>query len=50
MRDSAADPAKAVSFAKELLYNENVDLLCGPINSGEVLPTLGVVPAPRRSR
>src|SRR5664279_822039 len=29
MRDSAADPAKAVSFAKELVYNENIDVLCG---------------------
>jgi branched-chain amino acid transport system substrate-binding protein len=43
MRDSAADPAKAVSFAKELVYNENIDVLCGPINSGEALPTLGIV-------
>lgn len=43
MRDSAADPSKAVSFAKELVYNENIDVLCGPINSGEALPTLGVV-------
>ena len=43
MRDSAADPAKAVSFAKELVYNENIDVLCGPTNSGEALPTLGVI-------
>lgn len=43
MRDSAADPAKAVSFAKELVYNENIDVLCGPINSGEALPTLATV-------
>ena len=43
MRDSAADPAKAVSFAKELIYNQQIDALCGPINSGEALPTLGVV-------
>ncbi len=39
----AADPSKAVSFAKELVYNENIDVLCGPINSGEALPTLGIV-------
>ena len=38
MRDSAGDPSKAVSFAKELVYNEKVDVVCGPINSGEVLP------------
>ena len=31
MRDSAADPSKAVSFAKELVFNENIDVLCGPI-------------------
>jgi branched-chain amino acid transport system substrate-binding protein len=43
MRDSAADPSKAVSFAKELVYNEAIDVLCGPINSGEALPTLGIV-------
>ena len=43
MRDSAADPSKAVSFAKELVYNENIDVLCGPTNSGEALPTLGIV-------
>jgi branched-chain amino acid transport system substrate-binding protein len=43
MRDSAADPTKAVSFAKELVYNENVDVVCGPTNSGEVLPTLGII-------
>jgi branched-chain amino acid transport system substrate-binding protein len=43
MRDSAADPSKAVSFAKELVFNENIDVLCGPINSGEALPTLGIV-------
>jgi branched-chain amino acid transport system substrate-binding protein len=43
MRDSAADPSKAVSFAKELVYNQNIDVLCGPINSGEALPTLATV-------
>jgi branched-chain amino acid transport system substrate-binding protein len=43
MRDSAADPSKAVSFAKELVYNENVDAICGPTNSGEALPTLGII-------
>ena len=43
MRDSAADPSKAVSFAKELCYNENIDVLCGPINSGEALPTMGII-------
>ena len=42
MRDSAGDPSKAVSFAKELVYNEKVDVVCGPINSGEVLPTVTI--------
>ena len=37
------DPSKAVSFAKELVYNDKVDVVCGPINSGEVLPTLGII-------
>jgi branched-chain amino acid transport system substrate-binding protein len=48
MRDSASDPAKAVSFAKELIFNQDIDALCGPLNSGEVLPTLGVVSAAKR--
>jgi branched-chain amino acid transport system substrate-binding protein len=43
MRDSASEPAKAASFAKELVFNENVDVLCGPSNSGECLPTLATV-------
>ena len=42
-RDSAAEPTKAVNFTKELLFNENVDALGGPTNSGEVLPTLALV-------
>jgi branched-chain amino acid transport system substrate-binding protein len=42
-RDSAGDPSKAVSFARELLFNEKADVICGPTNSGEVLPTLGIV-------
>jgi branched-chain amino acid transport system substrate-binding protein len=48
MRDSASDPAKAVSFAKELVYNEDIEGLCGPLNSGEVFPTLGVVAGARK--
>ncbi len=43
MRDSAADPGKAVSYAKELVFNQDIDVLCGPINSGEALPTLATV-------
>lgn len=42
-RDSAADPGKAVSYAKELVFNQDIDVLCGPINSGEALPTLATV-------
>src|ERR1700733_9550270 len=30
MRDSAADPAKAVTFAKERIYNQEIDALAGP--------------------
>ncbi|MEP7457287.1 ABC transporter substrate-binding protein [Phyllobacterium sp. SB3] len=47
-RDSAADPTKAVNYAKELIYNTSVDAICGPTNSGEALPTLGVVAAANR--
>ncbi len=43
MRDSASEPAKAAGFAKELVFNENIDVLCGPSNSGEVLPILATV-------
>jgi branched-chain amino acid transport system substrate-binding protein len=48
LRDSAADPSKAVSFAKELVYNQNIDVLCGPINSGEALPTVGIVASAKK--
>ncbi len=47
-RDSAAEPTKAVSFTKELLFNNDVDMIGGPTNSGEVLPTLGVVTAAKK--
>ncbi len=43
MRDSASEPTKAATFAKELVFNEDIDVLCGPSNSGEVLPTLATV-------
>jgi branched-chain amino acid transport system substrate-binding protein len=42
-RDSAGDPARAVSAVKELIYNQNVDVVMGPVNSGEALPTVAVV-------
>jgi len=48
MRDSAADPGKAVSYAKELVFNQDIDVLCGPINSGEALPTLTTVSGARK--
>jgi branched-chain amino acid transport system substrate-binding protein len=47
-RDSAADPSKAVNFVKELLFNEKADVICGPTNSGEVLPTLGIVTSAKK--
>ncbi len=48
MRDSAADPGKAVGFAKELVFNQDVDVVGGPLNSGETLPTLNVVAGARK--
>lgn len=42
-RDSTGDPAKAVTAVKELLYNNNIDVVIGPINSGEGLPTVDIV-------
>jgi branched-chain amino acid transport system substrate-binding protein len=50
MRDSAVDPSKAVSFAKELVRNEKVDAVCGPINSGGVLPMLEVISGAKTSQ
>lgn len=47
MRDSGGDPSKAVSLAQELAHSEKVDVICGPLNSGEVLPTLGVISGAR---
>ncbi|NYT36732.1 ABC transporter substrate-binding protein [Allopusillimonas soli] len=42
-RDTMGDPTKAVNFAKELAYNEKVDFVIGPVNSGESLATVPIL-------
>jgi branched-chain amino acid transport system substrate-binding protein len=36
-RDTMGDPTKAVNFAQQLAFNEKVDFVIGPVNSGESL-------------
>jgi branched-chain amino acid transport system substrate-binding protein len=43
VRDTAGDPTKAVNFAKQLLLQEKVRFIIGPVNSGESLATIPVV-------
>lgn len=42
-RDTTSDPTKAVSFAQQLLLNEKVHFMAGPVNSGEALATVPIV-------
>lgn len=42
-RDTAGDPAKAISAVRELLFNESVDIIVGPGTSGESLPVMDIV-------
>lgn len=42
-RDTAGDPTTAVNFANQLLFNDKVDFIIGPVNSGESLATVPVV-------
>jgi branched-chain amino acid transport system substrate-binding protein len=43
VRDSAGDPAKAVSVVNELIFNEKVDVILGPGSSGEAFPIMDIV-------
>jgi branched-chain amino acid transport system substrate-binding protein len=42
-RDTAGDPNKAVTFAQQLVHADKVDIVIGPVNSGEALATVPVV-------
>ena len=36
-RDTAGDPTKAVNFAQQLAFSDKVNVVIGPVNSGEGL-------------
>lgn len=42
-RDTAGDPTKAVNFANQLVFQDKVHFILGPVNSGEALPTVPIV-------
>jgi branched-chain amino acid transport system substrate-binding protein len=42
-RDTAGDPNKAANFAQQLVHADKVDIIIGPVNSGEALATVPLV-------
>jgi len=42
-RDTQGDPTRATSYAQQLLKNDKVHFIIGPVHSGECLATVGVV-------
>jgi len=42
-RDTGGEPTKAVNFAKQLAFVDKVDIIIGPVNSGESLATVPIV-------
>lgn len=42
-RDTAGDPNKAATFAQQLIHSDNVQIILGPVNSGEGLATVPIV-------
>ena len=42
-RDTSGEPTKAVNMAKQLAFVDKVDLIIGPVNSGETLATVSIV-------
>ena len=42
-RDTAGDPNKAATFAQQLVLADKVDIIIGPVNSGEALATVPLV-------
>ncbi len=43
IRDTASDPTKAVNFAQQLAFSDKVNVIIGPVNSGESLATVGII-------
>ncbi len=41
--DTAGDPTKAVNFAKKLVFEDKVQFVIGPVNSGESLATVPIL-------
>lgn len=41
--DTAGDPTKAVNFAKKLAFEDKVQFVIGPVNSGESLATVPIL-------
>ena len=42
-RDTQGDPTRATSYAQQLLKNDKVHFIIGPVHSGECLATVGVI-------
>lgn len=42
-RDTQGDPTKATSYAQQLIRNDKVHFIVGPVNSGEALATVGII-------
>ena len=42
-RDTQGDPTRATSYAQQLLKNDKVHFIIGPVHSGESLATVGVI-------
>jgi tetratricopeptide (TPR) repeat protein len=42
-RDTQGDPTKATSYAQQLLKNDKVHFIIGPVHSGECLATVGII-------
>jgi branched-chain amino acid transport system substrate-binding protein len=42
-RDTAGDPTKAVNFAQQLAFSDKVNVVIGPVNSGEGLATTPIL-------
>ena len=42
-RDTAGDPTKAVNFAQQLAFSDKVNVVIGPVNSGEGLAAIPIL-------
>jgi branched-chain amino acid transport system substrate-binding protein len=44
-RDTESNPARAAALAQELVSSQDIDALCGPLNSGETAAAIPIVAA-----